>query len=623
MASRVVVAQQSAARRSKQRNGRSASALEPAGQQKTPQPHTPVPFDFGEVRPFAAGEQLLWQLPQATGPVPLPWPIQARLEVGAVNDPLEREADQIADRIMRMPDPASVSSSESGEVVRRKCESCADEENRKRTVLRKCQSCSEEEATPDKLSRKVAGCPASADGTAAPAIVGEVICSPGQPLNPATRAFFEPRFGYDFSRVRIHNDGCASAAAHAVNALAYTVGKDVVFGAAQFAPDTTKGRHLLAHELTHVVQQSNGPSFRPNPRDPVQRRIAEAVVQRAPEVKVDPGATCDLDQHRKIEPAAYKAEEWLSRTIPAMEAFLSGAKTPQAQAAGAALIKHFHSTDAAVVRYVRDRLQTIQSDIFRRPNFRVNCPPASDPACGTRRGSQEYVAVVPEGNPNEINFCAPFFERKVEDRASTIIHEFGHTQLGLSARQQIVDRGYQMDAYYAYLTTGEALTNAESYAMFAREIAMGFSPAQGFISDSLRECPKEWIPIISDAITKARMWNRKAALNTPARHEFSLAYKTLDTKLKSHFTFKCIPDGGGRCEGNRNVAYWYAAGDLRICPGLIGLQSPDERAVSLLASLYAYESLVDGNDRQDRAASEARRLHSANIPSTEDVLSGR
>jgi Domain of unknown function (DUF4157)/Lysine-specific metallo-endopeptidase len=452
--------------------------------------------------------------------------------------------------------------------------------------------------------------------------VQEVAPAPGQPLDPASRAFFEPRFGYDFSRVRIHSDERASAAAHAVNARAYTVGKDVVFGAAQFAPHTTKGRELLAHELAHVIQQGHGPSARRMTGDAVPSRIGKAVVQRAPEVKVDPGATCSLDQHRKIEPAAYKADEWLSRTIPAIEAFLSGARTPQAQAAAAALNKHFHSMDAAVVRYVSDRLKTIQKDIFGRRNFHVNCPPASDPACGTRKGSQEFVAVVPEGNPNEINFCAPFFERKEEDRASTIIHEFGHAQLGLSARQQIVDRGYQWDIYYTYLTTGEALTNAESYAMFAREVATGFSPAQGFISDSLEGCPDEWIPIISDAITKARMWNRKAALNTPARHEFSRAYKTLDTQLKSHFTFKCRADGGGRCR-NRNVAYWYAAGDLRICPGLIGLSSPDERALAMLAALYAYESLVDGNDRQDRAASEAQKLHAANTPSTADVLSGR
>ena len=228
---------------------------------------------------------------------------------------------------------------------------------------------------------------------------------------------------------------------------------------------------------------------------------------------------------------------------------------------------------------------------------------------------------MPEGNPNEINLCAPFFERKEEDRASTIIHEFGHAQLGLSAKQQIVDRGYQWDAYYAYLTTGEALTNAESYAMFTREVATGFSPAHAFVVDTLRNCPDAWVPIISDALSKARAWNHRAALNTPAGHQFSIAYKILDGQLTSGDSYKCIPDGGGRCS-NRVVAYWYLAGDLRICPSLVGLPTPDERALALLAALYAYKGLVDGDAKQQEAAKEARRLHTANIPATAEVLTG-
>jgi hypothetical protein len=599
MASRVVVAQQSVARSSMQRSTGYVSTLQPAVHQKALSPAiAAVPFNFREVDQFAFGARRCSQPTSVIALVPLPWPIQAKLKVGAVNDPLEREADQVADRIM--PDPASTSFTTNGEVVQRKCQSCSDEQEAKQTVPRKCQSCSDEEDKKKKDEErpdKEAGRAATLDGTAAPSIVGEVIRSPGQPLDPAARAFFEPRFDYDFSRVRIHSDARASASAHAVNALAYTVGKDMVFGAAQFAPHTNKGRNLLAHELTHVVQQSQGPIVRPIPSDPVQTRIAEAVVQREPEVKVDPGATCGLDQHRMIEPAAYKADEWLSLTIPAIEAFLSGAKTKQAQTAAAALNKHFHSTETGVVRYVRDRLKTIQSDIFRRQNFRVNCPPASDRACTTEMEGGKYVAVVPRGNPNEIDFCAPFFKRNVEDRASTIIHEFGHTQLGLSAQQQIGDRGYQGDAYYAYLTTGEALTNAESYAMLVREVAIGFSPAQAFISDSLEECPDGWIPIISDAITKARMWNHKAAVNGPDGHEFSRAYGALDTKLKSDFTFGCIPDGSGGCEGNRNVAYWHWWGELHICPGLIRL-SFARRACHKLVGRVVFIRVPGGWGRQ-------------------------
>jgi hypothetical protein len=93
-----------------------------------------------------------------------------------------------------------------------------------------------------------------------PDIVQEVLSAPGQPLDTSTRAFMEPRFGHDFSRVRVHTGSKAAESARAVNALAYTVGNEMVFGDGQYAPDIQKGRMLIAHELTHVLQQGFGPS---------------------------------------------------------------------------------------------------------------------------------------------------------------------------------------------------------------------------------------------------------------------------------------------------------------------------------------------------------------------------
>ncbi len=88
-----------------------------------------------------------------------------------------------------------------------------------------------------------------------PSVVQEVLRSPGQVLDSATQAFMEPRFGHDFSQVRVHTDARAGESADAVGATAYTVGKDVVFGREKYDPHTTRGRELLAHELAHVVQQ--------------------------------------------------------------------------------------------------------------------------------------------------------------------------------------------------------------------------------------------------------------------------------------------------------------------------------------------------------------------------------
>jgi hypothetical protein len=87
-----------------------------------------------------------------------------------------------------------------------------------------------------------------------PPIVYEVLRSPGQPLDPTTRAFFESRLGHDFSQIRVHTDTQAVESARSVHALAYTVRNDIVFGSNRYAPSTIEGRRLLAHELTHVVQ---------------------------------------------------------------------------------------------------------------------------------------------------------------------------------------------------------------------------------------------------------------------------------------------------------------------------------------------------------------------------------
>jgi hypothetical protein len=113
-----------------------------------------------------------------------------------------------------------------------------------------------EECRKKRLQRQIRS-PKSEVGShsAVPPIVHEVLRTQGQPLDVETRAFMESRFGYDFRKVRIHADARAAESARAVNALAYTVGRDVVFGAGQYAPTGEQGRTLLAHELTHVLQQ--------------------------------------------------------------------------------------------------------------------------------------------------------------------------------------------------------------------------------------------------------------------------------------------------------------------------------------------------------------------------------
>jgi len=124
------------------------------------------------------------------------------------------------------------------------------------------------------------------EAAAVPPIVHEVLRSSGQPLDPNTRAFMEPRFGHNFNHVRTHTDPRAADSARAVNALAYTVGRDVAFGERQYAPETAVGRRLLAHELAHVVQQESGPSTASDVRsvtalDPSEREAQKISAQIA------------------------------------------------------------------------------------------------------------------------------------------------------------------------------------------------------------------------------------------------------------------------------------------------------------------------------------------------------
>ena len=152
-----------------------------------------------------------------------------------------------------------------------------------------------------------------AEGTARVPIVNEVLRSCGQPLDAPTRAFMEPRFGHDFSGVRVHTDARAAESAGALNALAYTVGRDVVFGPEQYAPQTASGRRLLAHELTHVLQQrgrkallSSGGWTRPQDQSLEREadRSEDAIIRGLPvAVRHHLGTAALQEKHACLKPA--------------------------------------------------------------------------------------------------------------------------------------------------------------------------------------------------------------------------------------------------------------------------------------------------------------------------------
>jgi hypothetical protein len=161
-----------------------------------------------------------------------PTRVQAKLEVGAADDEYEREADRVADEVMRMPEPTELS------VV-----------SGQQSVIG---------GRPSAISRQLSAVSGQPVGIEVrPEVEAQIqnLRGSGQPLSASERAFFEPRFGHDFSKVHIHADARAAEAARSVNAKAFTVGQDVVFGAEQHTPRSESGQVLLAHELAHTVQR--------------------------------------------------------------------------------------------------------------------------------------------------------------------------------------------------------------------------------------------------------------------------------------------------------------------------------------------------------------------------------
>lgn len=189
-----------------------------------------------------------------------PVKVQPRLTIGPVNDPFEQEADAVADHVMRMPAHKSSSTSPNLNTdlffspkristlqIQPECASCDKEK-----IKRHSDRWEEEEEKVQKKSWE------NSNGeTEVPSSVSKVLKSTGQHLDEGTRSFFEPRFGRDFSNVRVHTGSEASKSSDEINAHAYTLGNHIVFNSQKYTPDTDEGKRLLAHELTHVVQQNS------------------------------------------------------------------------------------------------------------------------------------------------------------------------------------------------------------------------------------------------------------------------------------------------------------------------------------------------------------------------------
>jgi Domain of unknown function (DUF4157) len=332
----------------------------------------------------------------------------------------------------------------------------------------------------------------------APPIVHDVLDSPGQPLDGATRSYFEPRFGHDFGKVRIHADERAGESAQSVNALAYTVGPHIAFAAGQYRPRTASGQQLLAHELTHVVQQqgsstppsslrvgAEGDSFEREAEGAASAAVsgsalhvaqpASATVQRqtAPGPSGSPNSAPQQSQPStpwghdpSCQEADLKSHIWpgdaLARKMlaSARQALAASPTNPAVQK----LLQRYFMTATPNLGTINGVYSTLQAQ-FDQGGYQYAC--REDCESTAQRKTVGATKVSPLlGASGPVVLCMNNLRPlPVSFTAETILHEFCHRYASLNSVDVYCDTGCPSG-----LSAADALRNPDSYAQFASEV---------------------------------------------------------------------------------------------------------------------------------------------------------
>lgn len=282
------------------------------------------------------------------------------------------------------------------------------------------------------------------------ALVESVVAAPGQPLSDDIRKTMEAGFGHDFGSVRLHTDAAAASSAASVDALAYTAGSHVVFGAGQYALHTQQGQHLLAHELAHVVQQRGANGNAAPAEHPQLEHEADRAAQR-----VQSGQAAGVGAHGVGGMMRQQAGKGTPPPAPSPPSRIPSTaekkviETARAAAAVRTQIAHFRTAgigpsspdkrDDLVALERRQRVTRLATQMFDwdppnidqvdeilskmigtlAPGADIQVAGVGDPDCGTRAG---YVA----GHRLPIMVCRGFFSENPEQQIRTLIHEAAH-----------------------------------------------------------------------------------------------------------------------------------------------------------------------------------------------------
>jgi hypothetical protein len=360
------------------------------------------------------------------------------LAVNRPGDRWEREADRAAQRI-DTGGKAFATPSVADDIER----SCGQ-------FLGQVQS---QPATAGAGAKAVTGDRGALNAPASTARVGG-LASAGEPLANTTRSLFENRFGRDFGAVRIYRDAAAGELASYIGARAFTYGRDIAFAPGEYSPETSAGRRLLAHELTHVVQQATAQiSGSASPPPAIQRFTAAECTASG----CAPSTRCDT-----VQSDFERAEEYVEASVSALDA------SPLATLTQRAIRWYFHREADAPGGDIRRRLDLIHTMLLVTDAL-------ADFICSTSATCDDAIAYVNTSTPvdtpdiSTIKLCNSYFDKSSRGRAETLIHEASHL-IGMSVS---TDDVYDHTFRFRGLSTDQAILNADSYALFASAIGTG------------------------------------------------------------------------------------------------------------------------------------------------------
>ena len=264
--------------------------------------------------------------------------------------------------------------------------------------------------------------------------------SGGQPLPKATRDFFEPRFGVDFSEVRVHTGTNAADSAQSINARAFTMGKNVVFGAGEYAPESIKGKRIISHELMHTIQQTN--------------RVGQLKTSKTKFNIQKTAASCPTSWRTTVNDDHNRALNMIDVARRKLSSY-NGTAPPEVKTA---LDNHFKSSSTGFAGWVNLNLYFLRR---MAPLASYDCEDTSSWWCGSRTLAKTFWCVP----FIDIRVCEPlYFSQSRNERSATLIHEWVH-KYGCN-----FDLGYSGEPDYPSQWTITALVNADPWSEFVKDV---------------------------------------------------------------------------------------------------------------------------------------------------------